>query len=182
VVPKFEELSVKNLYSDALNDPDVGPYIPDLEMNSNRLPERDFFFGVLSTIKPDYLKQIIDDAHKNRYESGTQDQEKNYIMVKDEWFDELTKHPFLSSKMMLLTFIEKPGKAIFLLKERTKLVRARREVKRFDLSKRLSDDQVFDADMNENYLMPQKRKKLIDTRSSIGQLSDVTNTTQHFKI
>jgi hypothetical protein len=30
--------------------------------------------------------------------------------------------------------------------------------------------------------MPQKRKKLIDTRSSIGQLSDVTNTTQHFKI
>jgi hypothetical protein len=40
-------------------------------MNSNRLPERDFFFGVLSTIKPDYLKQIIDDAHKNRYESGT---------------------------------------------------------------------------------------------------------------
>jgi len=81
VVPKFEELSVKNLYSDALNDPDVGPYIPDLEMNSNRLPERDFFFGVLSTIKPDYLKQIIDDAHKNRYESGTQDQEKNYIMV-----------------------------------------------------------------------------------------------------
>jgi len=84
--------------------------------------------------------------------------------------------------MMLLTFIEKPGKTIFLLKERTKLVRARREVKRFDLSKRLSDDQVFDADMKENYLMPQKRKKLIDTRSSIGQLSDVTNTTQHFKI
>jgi DNA helicase IV len=55
VVPKYEELSVKNLYEDALKDAQVGPYLPDLEMNSNRLPERDFFFGVLGTIKPDYL-------------------------------------------------------------------------------------------------------------------------------
>jgi hypothetical protein len=55
VVPKYEELSVKNLYEDALNDPEVGGFLPDLAMNSNRLPERDFFFGILGTIKPDYL-------------------------------------------------------------------------------------------------------------------------------
>ena len=65
MVPKYEELSVKNLYEDALNDPEVGSFLPDLAMNSNRLPERDFFFGILGTIKPDYLKQIINDAHKN---------------------------------------------------------------------------------------------------------------------
>lgn len=70
MVPKYEELSVKNLYADALNDPDVGIYLPELEMNSNRLPERDFFFGILGTIKPHYLKQIIEDAHKQRYEAG----------------------------------------------------------------------------------------------------------------
>jgi hypothetical protein len=29
VVPKFEELSVKNLYAEALSDPVVGPYLPD---------------------------------------------------------------------------------------------------------------------------------------------------------
>ena len=140
VVPKYEELSVKNLYEDALSDPEVGGYLPELTMNSNRLPERDFFFGILGTIKPDYLKQIINDAHKNRYEAGNKDQEKNYIMIKDKWLEELTKHPFLSSKMACLIHVERPGRAIFLLKERTKFVRAKRDVKKYDLSKRLYED------------------------------------------
>ena len=60
-------------------------------------------------------------------------------MIKDSWLDELTKHPFISSKTIILIIIEKPGKAIFLLKVKTKLVRARREQKRFNVSQRLSN-------------------------------------------
>ena len=59
VVPHYEELSVKNLYADAMRDELVKDYLPELEQNSNRYPERDFFFGVLGTLRPLYLTKII---------------------------------------------------------------------------------------------------------------------------
>jgi hypothetical protein len=43
-VPHFEELSVKNLYDDAMKDELIKDYLPELEMNSNRFPERDNSF------------------------------------------------------------------------------------------------------------------------------------------
>ena len=54
VVPLYNELSVKNLYADAMRDELVKDYLPDLEQNSNRIPERDFFFGILGTLRPLY--------------------------------------------------------------------------------------------------------------------------------
>jgi hypothetical protein len=59
VVPHYEALSVKNLYADAMRDELVKDYLPELEQNSNRYPERDFFFGVLGTLRPLYLTKII---------------------------------------------------------------------------------------------------------------------------
>jgi len=50
-VPNYTELSVKNMYPDALSDAVLTKYLPTPEQLSNRLPERDFFFGVLSTLK-----------------------------------------------------------------------------------------------------------------------------------
>jgi hypothetical protein len=62
-VPKFPELSVKSMFEEAIRDPEVGIYLPDFEMNSKKFPEREFFFGVLASLRPDYLKQVIDIAH-----------------------------------------------------------------------------------------------------------------------
>ena len=39
-VPSNEELSVKNLYDDAMKDPVLSKYLPSKEQLSNRLPER----------------------------------------------------------------------------------------------------------------------------------------------
>ncbi len=50
-VPLYPEISVKNLYEDALADPEVAKYMPTQEQMSGRLPERAFFFGVLGTLK-----------------------------------------------------------------------------------------------------------------------------------
>jgi len=50
-VPRYAEISVKNLYADALGQPDVAKYLPDKEHMKNRLPERNFFFGVLSATR-----------------------------------------------------------------------------------------------------------------------------------
>ena len=73
-------------------------YIPDLEQNSGRFPERDFFFGILGTLKPIYLTKIIEDANKVRYEANANDPKKDFIMLDTPWYEELMKHPYFSSK------------------------------------------------------------------------------------
>jgi hypothetical protein len=50
-IPNYKELSVKNLYEDAMQDQVLSKYLPTKEQLSGKLPERDFFFGILSTLK-----------------------------------------------------------------------------------------------------------------------------------
>ena len=50
-VPAYQEISVKNLYEDAMKDPFLSKYLPTKEQLSNKLPERDFFFGVACTLR-----------------------------------------------------------------------------------------------------------------------------------
>ena len=58
-IPNYPEISVTNLYDDAMSDPDVALYLPSKLQLSNKLPERNFFFGVLGTLKPEYLNEVI---------------------------------------------------------------------------------------------------------------------------
>ena len=122
-------------------------YIPDLEQNSGRFPERDFFFGILGTLKPIYLTKIIEDANKVRYEANANDPKKDFIMLDTPWYEELMKHPYFSSKnnlQCLISFaiLEKPGKAIFLMKQRARLIKAKRKSVKHPLSQRLSGQAV----------------------------------------
>ena len=73
VVPHYDELSVKNLYGDAMKFELVKDYLPELEQNSNRILERDFFFGILNSLRPQYLRKVIDDANRVRYEADVND-------------------------------------------------------------------------------------------------------------
>ena len=107
VVPKFEELSVNNLYKDALQDPEISPYLPSPEQSAKQLPERDFLFNIIRTIKQDYLKQIINEPNKNSNAIEDQKIKKDYIMRDDPRLDELTKPPYYSSKLLRLTHIFK---------------------------------------------------------------------------
>ena len=97
-VPNFQELSVKNMYNDALADPVLSKYLPSKEQLSGKLPERDFFFGILCTLKNQYMKDVIADAQKKRYGVQPDDERKQGILITDTWFAELTKHPYYSSK------------------------------------------------------------------------------------
>ena len=57
---------MKNLYEDAMKDELLMKYLPTREQLSGRLPERDFFFGLLCTLRNQYMKDIIAGAHKAR--------------------------------------------------------------------------------------------------------------------
>ena len=171
-IPRFEELSVKNLYNDAINDQIVGPYLPSLEMNSNRIPERDFFFGVLGTLKPDYLKKIIKDANEVRFQVGDQGKERDCIMIKDDWLQELIKHPYFSRKIIVIISVGKPGKAIFLMKERTKIVRAKKTMTKHEVSHRLSDARVPFEERKESSQSVIKRRKTKESTNPTQMITD----------
>ena len=66
-VPCYQEISVKNLYEDAIKDEILAKYLPTKEQLSGRLPERSFFFGLMCTLRHQYMKDIIADAQKARY-------------------------------------------------------------------------------------------------------------------
>jgi hypothetical protein len=60
-IPCYNEISVKNLYDDALADPELQKYLPSKKQVSNKLPERNFFFGVLCNAQlcdPGTLKRL----------------------------------------------------------------------------------------------------------------------------
>ena len=66
-IPAYQELSVKNLYEDALKDPVLTKYLPTKEQLSNTLPEREFFFGIPCTLRKQYMKDIIHAASSKRF-------------------------------------------------------------------------------------------------------------------
>ena len=65
-VPAYDELSVKRLWEDLKGDKRFNVYFQD-EYPNGRFPAREYFFNILNTIYPDYMKQIMDHANKERF-------------------------------------------------------------------------------------------------------------------
>lgn len=120
-VPRYQELAVKNMYQDAMADELLASYLPSRKQLSNKLPEREFFYGVVATLRRQYMTDVIKHAHEQRYKAADNDPKKESIVVTSAWMDELTKHPYFSCKMSFLISLGKPGTGIFLLKESAKL-------------------------------------------------------------
>ena len=172
-IPGYQELSVKNLYEDALKDPVLTKYLPTKEQLSNKLPEREFFFGVLCTLRKQYMTDIIQEASNKRFKVSDDDPKRQGIAITDGWFQELMKHPYHSSKHHALNLVEKPGTGIFLMKEHAKLYKAQRQRTVHTLSKRLQQEEVKDGDLLRDAGGAEKKKKLGD-----GTAMVVTNTSQ----
>jgi len=96
-VPRYPELSVKNMYDDAMKDEVLIKYLPTKKQLSNKLPEREFFFGVLATLRRQYMTDVIKQAHENRFKAPEDDPKKESIVVSSTWLEELKKHPYFSS-------------------------------------------------------------------------------------
>lgn len=159
-VPHYQELSVKNMYEDAMQDEVLAPYLPSKKQLSNKLPEREFFFGVLATLRRQYMTDVIKQAHEHRYKAADDDPKKESIVVSSAWMDELTKHPYFSRKISSLIHVGKPGTGIFLLKEKAKLQREPQERVKFTLSKRLCREIAPGEEVKQDKGGAEKRMKL----------------------
>jgi hypothetical protein len=58
-IPAYTEISVKNMYEDAMKDEVLQKYLPSKRQLSNKLPERAFFCGVVSTLRRQYMHDVI---------------------------------------------------------------------------------------------------------------------------
>ena len=123
-IPSYEEISVKSLYPDAMADPVLSKYLPSKEQVSNKLPEWDFFFGVLCTLRRQYMMDIIEEANKKRFKVADDDRKKEGILISDSWLEELMKHPYHSSMLFYLICLGKPGTGIYLMKEQAKVYKS----------------------------------------------------------
>ena len=79
-VPKYDELSVKNVWPMIKKDWNLMHYFPN-KMPKDRLPDRDYTFNILNSIRPDYVKKIIDHAHKLRHATTNVDKQAEFIQV-----------------------------------------------------------------------------------------------------
>ena len=61
-VPKYEELSVKNLFPHLQKDPIFMMYLPD-KYPKGHPPDREYLFNVLNTLNSEYMSKVI--AHAN---------------------------------------------------------------------------------------------------------------------
>ena len=59
----------------------LAKYLPTIQQLPSRLPERDFFFGLMCTLRNQYMKDIIAGAHKARYTVGEDDTKKQAINI-----------------------------------------------------------------------------------------------------
>ena len=86
------------------------------------------------------MKEIIEEANKKRFKLDKEDESKEGILIIENWFKELTKHQYYSTKINAThIYLDKPGTGIFLMRERAKFYKGTGERKMHSLSKRLSD-------------------------------------------
>jgi len=64
-VPFYDELSVKRLWPELQKDSDFMFYMPS-KLPKGRVPDREYMFNVLNTIREDYVSSICDFANKER--------------------------------------------------------------------------------------------------------------------
>ena len=64
-VPKFMDISLDKIYSESLSlYLDLIDYFPHYD--DNYVPQRDFFWNILQSLKPAYYKKLIDGCHEKR--------------------------------------------------------------------------------------------------------------------
>ena len=62
-VPKYDELSVRNIFPRFKEDPEVMVYFQDT-YPKDRWPDREYFFTILNSVRRDYVRDLIVHANK----------------------------------------------------------------------------------------------------------------------
>ena len=64
-VPQYEELAVKHIWPQFVEDREMSQYFPDV-FSPCKGPAREYFYNVLNTVHPEYLERLLNHANKER--------------------------------------------------------------------------------------------------------------------
>ena len=96
-VPKFDELSVKNLYGALMALEGMQRYFPD-KYPKGRQCDRDYLFNVANTMHPRVVQEYIEHALKQRHDPQLRGNQHESIIISDKFKEELKSLP-LSNKV-----------------------------------------------------------------------------------
>jgi len=96
-VPKYDELALGSIYNWVLDKfPEMEDYFPHYD--ERYLPPWEFFWGIFSTLHPDYVKKLIKKAHE-AWVHNEENQAGEMIWIWDDMLDQLEHVAFESSKI-----------------------------------------------------------------------------------
>ena len=96
-VPKYDELSVKNIYPKIKEDLKVLKYFTD-RYPEGRVPDRTYTFNIYHNIYPSYVESMISHAQKQRNAVTDKTDHADEILISTEWQQQLDAVPLISSK------------------------------------------------------------------------------------
>ena len=82
-IPKYSELKVADVWNYVKDIPDIAVFFPDY--TKSELPERDYLFNILYTIKPEAIESLVKDARMNRGVTEEQNQDEMVEIDPDIW-------------------------------------------------------------------------------------------------
>ena len=85
------------MWDDLKGDEVFNVYFMD-KYAKDKMPCRKYFFDILNTTYPEYLRQVMEFAAKQRYSAEGENKKEQAIKATDDWFEELNKMPFISCK------------------------------------------------------------------------------------
>ena len=88
-VPLWPELSIARIWPEAMKLPRFAEYMPDeWSLDNPKKIERDFVFGVLVTLAPEYMEQLVLDIRKQRIDQNAGRVIKpRVITVANDWVE-----------------------------------------------------------------------------------------------
>ena len=127
-MPYFSKLSVDKVWPLIQKDEELMRYFP--KYSEKQLPSRDYFYCVLSSVRPAETKTLLEEALKNRFMyKDTENGES--IKISSKWLKELQEVVDLKSKFLVMISAATRGRAFQLLKTKTKQSTKRKPSKKY---------------------------------------------------
>ena len=105
-VPCWPELAPKYIWAQALDHPEFLSYMPDSWGPDSKLLERGYFYGVLCTLAPYFVQQLIKVCRDQRAEEVVNTRAKKPlkdVQISETWMNKLLSEGFVSSKYFFPT-------------------------------------------------------------------------------
>ena len=93
--PRYDEISVANLYPKFANDPAVSVYLPS-KLPKGKMVDRAYFFNILNTVYEERVTAMIEHSNKVRFQAEPGGIQEDTVTVTDEWWQRLNSMPYFS--------------------------------------------------------------------------------------